>query len=228
VGVPPDLDDQVDCTDDTCDEDNDVAVHTPNNGLCSNNIFCDGAETCDPNQGCQAGPAPPVNDGLDCTSDSCDEPSASVLHIPDDGQCVTGGLCVTDTCVIGFGCSSTTTPNCCGNDVVDNGEACDDGNVNANDGCASDCSTEEHVHHNGQGVTWYNNVSTGTMSSEQAKLSCQKTYVSCFLSNGDCAGQGWCQSPNSGKCWGWSSGCSGGSGRVWLYGNSYTTYGTWD
>jgi len=32
----------------------------------------------------------------------------------------------------------------CGNGVVSAGEACDDGNTSASDGCATDCTTVEH------------------------------------------------------------------------------------
>jgi hypothetical protein len=85
-----------------------------------------------------------------------------------------------------------------------------------------------YPHDNGLGVTWYNEVPTGTINSAQAKLSCEQTYGTCHLSTGDCAGHGWCEGPSSGKCWGWESGCSGGSGRVWQYSSSYTTYGYWD
>jgi cysteine-rich repeat protein len=87
------------------------------------------------------------------------------------------------------------------------------------------------VHHNGLGKTWYNNVSTGTKDSSQAKLSCEQSFGNgnCSYQTGDCAGHGWCNKSGSPKkCWGWSSGCSGGAGRVWKYGNSYTTYGWWD
>jgi hypothetical protein len=77
-------------------------------------------------------------------------------------------------------------------------------------------------------VTWYNDVPTGTMSSDQAKLSCEQSHGTCYPSPGDCAGPGWCENPSGGKCWGWTSGCSGGAGRVWQQGSSYTTYGTWN
>jgi hypothetical protein len=87
---------------------------------------------------------------------------------------------------------------------------------------------ESHPHDNGLGVTWYNEVPTGTINSAQAKLSCEQTYGTCYLSTGDCAGYGWCQGSSSGKCWGWESGCSGSSGRVWQYSSSYTTYGYWN
>ena len=54
-GIPPAVDDQVGCTVDSCDEENDVAVHVPDNGLCDDDMACNGVETCDPELDCQAG-----------------------------------------------------------------------------------------------------------------------------------------------------------------------------
>ena len=87
--------------------------------------------------------------------------------------------------------------------------------------------TPSYAHDNGMGVTWYNDVPTGTMTSDQARLSCEQSHGSCTYRSGDCAGDGWC-APGGTPCWGWTSGCSGGAGRVWQYGSSYTTYGTWN
>jgi hypothetical protein len=66
AGTPPVVDDGVGCTDDSCDEVNDVIVHTPNDGLCDNGAFCDGSETCDPVNDCQAG-TPPCDVGVKVT-----------------------------------------------------------------------------------------------------------------------------------------------------------------
>jgi hypothetical protein len=68
AGTPVDVDDGVGCTDDSCDEANDVVVNTPNDGLCDNGQFCDGSETCDAINDCQAGTAP-----CDSASETCDE-----------------------------------------------------------------------------------------------------------------------------------------------------------
>jgi cysteine-rich repeat protein len=66
-GTPPSPDDGIPCTDDSCDEGGDVVVNAPNHGFCSNGLFCDGSEVCDPILNCQAG-APA------CTgSQTCDE-----------------------------------------------------------------------------------------------------------------------------------------------------------
>ena len=57
-GTPVDVDDGVGCTDDSCDEANDVVVNALNDGLCDNGAFCDGSETCDAVNDCQAGTSP--------------------------------------------------------------------------------------------------------------------------------------------------------------------------
>ena len=72
-GIPPELDDGVACTTDSCDEENNVAVHTPVNSACDDGAWCNGAETCDAEEGCQPGIPPELDDGVACTTDSCDE-----------------------------------------------------------------------------------------------------------------------------------------------------------
>jgi len=52
AGTAPIVDDGIFCTLDSCDEDNDVVVHQPTDGLCG------AGETCDPVQGCVPGSGP--------------------------------------------------------------------------------------------------------------------------------------------------------------------------
>jgi len=47
AGTSPVIGDGVSCTDDSCDEVNDVIVNNPNNANCDDGAFCNGAETCD-------------------------------------------------------------------------------------------------------------------------------------------------------------------------------------
>jgi len=47
--------DNVDCTDDSCNEDTNSCDNIANDGKCDNGLWCDGAETCDAIDGCQAG-----------------------------------------------------------------------------------------------------------------------------------------------------------------------------
>ena len=54
-GTPPDCDDGVDCTDDTCNEASDTCVNIPNDANCPDDgFFCNGAEFCDAELGCSA------------------------------------------------------------------------------------------------------------------------------------------------------------------------------
>jgi hypothetical protein len=82
AGTPPVVDDGVSCTEDSCDEANDVVVNAPNNGLCDNGLFCDGSETCDAINDCQAGtpPCDSANETCDEAGDVC-EPVPGVLDL---------------------------------------------------------------------------------------------------------------------------------------------------
>jgi len=51
-GPEPVVDDGVGCTVDTCDEDNDVVVHFPDDNLCDDDVECT-ADSCDPEDDCQ-------------------------------------------------------------------------------------------------------------------------------------------------------------------------------
>ena len=52
------------CTDDSCDEVNDVIVNATNDANCDNNLFCDGAETCHATLDCQDGADPVASDDV--------------------------------------------------------------------------------------------------------------------------------------------------------------------
>ena len=87
-GTAPNCDDGVGCTVDSCNEGTDSCDNAPNDTVCDNGLFCDGAETCNPASGCQDNADP-------CTAgETCNES--------------------TDTCEGGGGCPTcidwTTTP----------------------------------------------------------------------------------------------------------------------
>jgi len=92
-GSAPSLDDGVDCTEDTCDEAADQVTHTPQDALCDDDQFCNGVETCDVDDGCQAGSPPPLDDGNPCTADTCDEEADSVVHTPIGAEQYAFGTC---------------------------------------------------------------------------------------------------------------------------------------
>jgi endonuclease/exonuclease/phosphatase family metal-dependent hydrolase len=112
AGTPPDLADGVGCTIDTCDEATDTIVHTPDDSACDNGLYCDGAETCDAVDDCQPGVAPDPDDGVDCTIDTCDEATDTVVHTPDDSFCDDGDPCNgTEVCNIGIGACESVIPD---------------------------------------------------------------------------------------------------------------------
>ena len=92
-GPDPNLSDGVACTVDSCDEANDKAVHTPNDGACDNGKFCNGQETCSATMGCLNGTAPALSDGVSCTDDSCDENNDKIVHSANDAHCDNGKFC---------------------------------------------------------------------------------------------------------------------------------------
>ncbi len=100
AGAPIVCDDGFGCTVDQCTEPNGVCAATPQSNLCADTVFCNGVETCDPqngsadpNSGCVAGTTPSCADTVNCTNDSCDITLDACVHMPDNSLC-TG----TDTC----------------------------------------------------------------------------------------------------------------------------------
>ncbi len=112
-GAPPIIDDGVACTDDSCDEVNDIVINAVNNGNCDNGLFCDGMETCDPTLDCQAGPPPMCDDGVGCTVDSCDETNDTCVNTVNNAACDNGLFCDgVETCHPTLDCQVGTAPNC--------------------------------------------------------------------------------------------------------------------
>jgi len=116
-GEPPELDDQVDCTEDSCDEAADQVLHLPNHDFCDDTEFCNGAETCDPAAGCLPGLSPDLDDGVDCTVDTCDEELDTVAHTTDHSLCNDEDDCTFDICVADLDCIFPDVPD---------GSQCDD------------------------------------------------------------------------------------------------------
>ena len=112
AGTDP-CDDGVGCTDDTCDEGTDTCDNLPDDGACDDGQWCNGAETCDPVNDCQAGTAPDCNDGVGCTADSCNETTDACDNLPDDGACDDGQWCNgAETCDPVSDCQAGTAPDC--------------------------------------------------------------------------------------------------------------------
>ncbi|MEC9071413.1 MAG: hypothetical protein VX938_03500, partial [Myxococcota bacterium] len=147
AGSAVDVDDGVSCTTDTCDEDLNQVVNTPDHTLCDNGLFCDGVEVCDATDGCQDGPDVDVADGITCTSDSCNEDTDTVEHTPNDILCTDNDFCNGDeVCNPAVGCEDGAPPTCDDDDecTVDSCAAGECANVEI-DGCncTPDCTAKE-------------------------------------------------------------------------------------
>ena len=112
-GTPPDCNDNVSCTEDSCDDNGDTCVNTPLDVRCTNNDICDGIESCDGIYDCQSG------NPLTCdNNDVCD------------------GI---ETCDAVEGCQNGEPLSCSNNDVCDGVETCDS-LEGCQDGAAPDCA----------------------------------------------------------------------------------------
>jgi cysteine-rich repeat protein len=103
------------CTVDTCDEGGDQCVNDPlplEGTSCNDGLFCSHPDTCQ--GGVCTGPARDCSDGFSCTMDTCDENTDQCTHV--------------------------LQGNCCGNEIVEGNEECDDGNATSGDGCEPDCT----------------------------------------------------------------------------------------
>ena len=120
-GDTVDPDDGVSCTDDSCDEENDVIVNAVNNTYCDNGLWCDGSEYCDAVLDCQAGTAPDCSGPADqCNLGICDEDSDTCVAdpVPDNTSCDDGlGCTVDDICTAGS-CLPGPVMDCTSNNIA--------------------------------------------------------------------------------------------------------------
>ncbi|MGA1865572.1 MAG: M14 family metallopeptidase, partial [bacterium] len=104
-GVAVDCDDSIYCTNDSCNEGTDTCDNIPDDGFCDDSFFCNGAETCDTELGCQAGSDP-------CPGQYCDESEDICYECETDPECDDGLFCNgAETCVSGT-CQAGTPPDC--------------------------------------------------------------------------------------------------------------------
>ncbi len=134
-------DDGAECTvSDTCDGLQRCAG-IPQDTICDDGAFCNGPELCNPgslerdNRGCV--PPNPLNldDGIDCTIDTCDEDNDIIVHDTEQCDCTVDEECVS-TCQIGR-CENLG----CIFEPAAEGTTCDDGF-----GCTTDdlCDAEQN------------------------------------------------------------------------------------
>ncbi len=85
--VPGDTDGAADADGDgAADEGGESGAPCTGAAECDDDLFCNGVETC-AGGFCSAGVPPDLDDGVDCTVDSCDETADEVLHVADDAGC---------------------------------------------------------------------------------------------------------------------------------------------
>ena len=112
AGTSPTADDSVGCTDDSCDEVNDIIVNAANDANCDNGQFCDGSETCHATLDCQDGADPVASDEVSCTDDSCDEVNDVIVNAVNHGYCDDGNECTTDICSAATSCTNEPILEC--------------------------------------------------------------------------------------------------------------------
>ncbi len=88
---------------------------------CDDGLYCNGSETCDTVNGCQAGTAPDCDDGVSCTADSCNETSDQCVNTANDANCDNGQFCDgAEICDVVLDCKAGTPP------TIDDGIGCTD------------------------------------------------------------------------------------------------------
>ena len=94
---------------------------------CDDGDVCNGAETCDPLNGCQPGTIPDCDDFNPCTVDSCDAVTGCVnTLLPADTSCSDGDTCNgLETCDATGACLAGTPLVCDNGDACDGVESCD-------------------------------------------------------------------------------------------------------
>ncbi|MBW2389094.1 MAG: hypothetical protein JRG89_11740, partial [Deltaproteobacteria bacterium] len=145
AGAPLDVDDGNLCTDDSCDPAV-GAVYVDNAAPCDDGDACSTADACSAGS-CVAGAPLDVDDGNDCTDDSCD-PAIGAVYANNTAPCEDGTACtIGDSCSAGVCVAGAPLD-------VDDGNLCTDdscdpvvGAVNANNTAACDdgdaCTTAD-------------------------------------------------------------------------------------
>jgi hypothetical protein len=77
-------DDEIDCTEDECDEAIERCRYLPDPSRCDDGVYCNGPESCVSKLGCRAGEPVSCSDENTCTIDECVESDKSCSHAPRD------------------------------------------------------------------------------------------------------------------------------------------------
>jgi len=134
-----DCDDDINCTDDVCELDG-SCTNTPNPNNCPDPDFCDGVDTCipgDPDEDADGCVAP----GQPCLLQACNEVTNLCFACTGNPDCNDGILCTTDTCDGGTGdCANVNDNTKCPQSLFcDGADTCDPTDINADaNGCFTD------------------------------------------------------------------------------------------
>jgi hypothetical protein len=116
-------DDGIDCTFGLCDASIGLCRFVADDERCTDAVFCNGDERCDPRSGCRAGPPTSCSDSTPCTIDRCDEATRACVRVDRD---VDGDGDVDGNCQPGADCNdldpriASTAPELCANQRDDN------------------------------------------------------------------------------------------------------------
>ncbi len=126
VGAPPDCDDRIACTVDSCNADLSACTHVTDDAFCDDGQFCNGLELCNALTDCEPGTAPPVDDGIACTADGCNEISDTIVHTASDAACDDDMACNgIETCDPQVGCVAGAGLDC-DDGIACTADSCDD------------------------------------------------------------------------------------------------------
>lgn len=146
-GTPPDCDDGVACTFDSCVPETGLCSHAPDHSMCDNGLYCDGEERCTAH-GCESEPFDCPDDGIACTTERCDEAVQACVSVPDDSMCAQYESCS----IPHGGCANTCVVTACQGHVYACGDCIDndnDGKMDSKDEhCLGPCdNSENHLFH---------------------------------------------------------------------------------
>lgn len=111
AGSPPNCNDGVACTMDSCNESLRACQNILNHNLCNDGLYCNGVESCHPTLGCQSGIPVNCNDGVACTVDTCNEATDSCNNVPNNASCSDGLFCNgAEVCHATLGCQPGSNP----------------------------------------------------------------------------------------------------------------------
>ncbi|MCB9611465.1 MAG: hypothetical protein H6721_31040 [Sandaracinus sp.] len=119
----------VDAASRACEADSTLGQACANAGDCNDGCTCNGLELCEAGV-CVAG-EDPCDDGIECTTDGCDEEADACVYETDATSCQDGNLCNgQEQCVVGVGCLAGPRLVC------NDGDPCTVGSCDPETGCA--------------------------------------------------------------------------------------------